>query len=64
MSTDLHDVDERKFDGVVVGRTTKIKLWDKDRPLEMAIRHVGLYERENTRHSENLELPVVLVGKP
>ena len=39
------EIDERKVDGVVVGRTTKIKLWDKIRALEMGMRHLGLYER-------------------
>ena len=32
--------------------------------LEKALKYLGLYERENTQHSENLELQVVLVGKP
>ena len=49
------EIDERKVDGVVVGRTTKIKLWDKIRALEMGMRHLGLYERHNTQQSENLE---------
>jgi hypothetical protein len=61
MSTDLHEVDERKVDGVVVDRTTKIKLWDKNRALEMAMRVLGLYERDNTHCSENLSLRVVPV---
>ena len=58
------EIDERKVDGVIVGRTTKIKLWDKNRALEMAMRHLGLYERHNTRQSENLSLQVLLVGAP
>jgi phage terminase small subunit len=58
------EIDERKVDGVVVGRTTKIKLWDKNRALEMAMRHLGLYERHNTQQSENLSLQVLLVGAP
>jgi hypothetical protein len=57
-------IDERKVDGVVVGRTTKIKLWDKNRALEMAMGHLGLYERHNTQQSENLSLQVLLVGAP
>jgi hypothetical protein len=51
------EIDERKVDGVVVGRTTKIKLWDKIRALEMGMRHLGLYER-------HLSLQVLLVGAP
>jgi hypothetical protein len=57
------EVHERKIDGIVV-RTVKIKFWDKNAALEKAMRHLGLYERDNASHSENLELQVVLVGKP
>jgi hypothetical protein len=46
------------------GRTTRVRMWDKNQALEKALKYLGLYERENTRHSENLELQVVLVGKP
>jgi hypothetical protein len=46
------------------GRLTRIRLWDKNAALEKAMKHLGLYERENAQHSENLELQVVLVGKP
>jgi hypothetical protein len=45
-------------------RTTKVRLWDKNQALEKALKYLGLYERENAQHSENLELQVVLVGKP
>jgi hypothetical protein len=30
----------------------------------MAMKHLGLYKRDNARHSEKLELQVVFVGKP
>jgi phage terminase small subunit len=46
------------------GRTTRVRMWDKNQALEKALRYLGLYERENTQRSENLELQVVLVGKP
>jgi hypothetical protein len=46
------------------GRTTRVRMWDKNQALEKAFKYLGLYERENTQHSENLELQVVLVGKP
>jgi phage terminase small subunit len=45
-------------------RTTKVRMWDKNQALEKAFKYLGLYERENTQHSESLELQVVLVGKP
>jgi hypothetical protein len=50
------EVDERKVDGIVV-RTVKIKFWDKNAALEKAMRHLGVYERDNTQRSENLESP-------
>jgi phage terminase small subunit len=46
------------------GRTTRVRMWDKNQALEKALKYLGLYERENTQHSENLKLQVVLVGKP
>jgi hypothetical protein len=46
------------------GRTTKVRMWDKNQALEKALKYLGLYERDNAQHSENLELQVVLVGKP
>jgi hypothetical protein len=46
------------------GRTTRVRMWNKNQALEKAFKYLGLYERENTQHSENLELQVVLVGKP
>ena len=45
------------------GRTTKVRMWDKNQALEKALNYLGLYECENALHSENLELQVVLVGK-
>jgi phage terminase small subunit len=45
-------------------RPTKLKFWDKNAALEKAMRHLGLYERDNARRSENLSLQVVLVGAP
>jgi phage terminase small subunit len=58
------EVDEKVIDGEVVGRTTKIKLLDKVRALEMAMRHLGLYERDNQQRGPDLSLQVVLIGPP
>ncbi len=55
------EVNENVVDGVLVGQTTKIKLWDKNRALEMAMKHLGLFERDNTQQRENLKIQVVLV---
>jgi phage terminase small subunit len=58
------EVDEVEIGDKVVRRTIKVKLWDKNAALEKAFRHLSLYGRENTQRSENLELQVLLVGKP
>ena len=58
------EVDEVEVGDKVVRRTIKVKLWDKNAALEKAFKYLGLYERENTQHSENLQLQVILVGKP
>jgi hypothetical protein len=39
----------------------KVKLWDKNAALEKALKHLGLYERDNRQKSENLTLQVLLV---
>jgi hypothetical protein len=39
-------------------------LWDKYAALEKAMKHLGLYNRDNRQQSENLSLQVVLVGAP
>jgi phage terminase small subunit len=44
------------------GRLTRIRLWDKNAALEKAMKHLGLYNRDNIRRSENLSLQVLLVA--
>jgi phage terminase small subunit len=46
------------------GRTTRVRMWDKNQALERALKYLGLYERDNTQRSENLCLQVLLVGAP
>lgn len=58
------EINENVVDGVVVGRTTKIKFWDKVRALEMGMKHLGLYERDNTQQREKIQIEVVLVEGP
>lgn len=41
--------------------TTNIKLWDKGTALEKAMKHLGLYERDNAQRGDSLKLQVVLV---
>jgi phage terminase small subunit len=58
------EINENVVDGVVVGRTTKIKFWDKVRALEMGMKHLGLYERDNIQQREKIQIEVVLVEGP
>jgi len=46
------------------GMPTKIKFWSKVEAANIAMKHLGLYNRDNTQRSENLSLQVVLVGAP
>jgi phage terminase small subunit len=41
------EIDEIKADGAVIGQTRKIKHWDKNQALEKAMKHLGLYEKDN-----------------
>ena len=45
-------------------RVTKVKLWDKNAALEKAMKHLGLYEKDNAQRGPELSLQVVLVGPP
>lgn len=45
-----------------IGRTTKMKVWDKPRALEMTMRHLGLYEKDNSQRGPDLALQIVVMG--
>jgi phage terminase small subunit len=45
-------------------RVKKLKFWPKPAAIDMAMRHLGAYERDNAQRSENLAIQVVLVGGP
>jgi phage terminase small subunit len=47
-----------------VGTTTKVRLQDKIAALDRAMRHLGLYERDNRQQSENIAVQVNLVAAP
>lgn len=49
--------DDRKL----VGHTKKLKFWDKNAAIEKAMKHLGLYEKDNSQTRPNLALQVVLV---
>ena len=44
------------------GRVTKIRFWDKNAALEKAMKHHGLYERDNDQKRENLIIQVQVVN--
>jgi phage terminase small subunit len=45
-----------------VGTTKDIKFWDKGNALNMAAKHLGLFERDNAQRAPNLALQVVAMG--
>ncbi len=49
--------EDRKY----IGQTKKLKFWDKNAALEKAMKHLGLYEKDNSQTRPNLALQVVLV---
>ena len=51
-------------EGSPKARVTKVKLWDKNAALEKAMKHLGLYEKDNAQRGPELSLQVVLVGPP
>ena len=44
------------------GRATKVKLWDKPAALEKAMKHHGLYEKDNSQKGDSVKVQVLLVG--
>ena len=44
------------------GRVTKVRFWDKNAALEKAMRHHGLYEKDNSQKGESVKVQVLLVG--
>ena len=48
-------------DGEVVGRVTKVRFRDKNAALNMALKHLGLFDKDNAQRGANLSFTVVLV---
>jgi len=46
------EVDEINADGAVIGRTKKLKVWDKNSALEKAMKYHGLYEKDNRQKAD------------
>lgn len=49
-------------DRKLVGYTKKVKFWDKNAALEKAMKHLGMFERDNSQRAPNLAIQVNLVG--
>jgi len=58
------EVEEIRVNGDVIGRTKKVKLWDKNSALDKAMRYHGLFERDNMQKPapQPVQIQVVLVG--
>lgn len=53
------EVDEIGVEGVVIGRTKKLKQWDKNAALEKAMKYHGLYEKDNEQKPPAVLMPGV-----
>lgn len=49
---------------VIVGRVAKLKFWSKIDALDKAMRHAGLFEKDNRQLAPNLALQVNLIDAP
>jgi phage terminase small subunit len=61
------DVDNMVGTGLqrrAIGRTTKVRFVDKLVAIDRAMRHLGLYERDNRQIESNLTIQVGLVAAP
>ena len=59
----LHEMDDETAAMVAAvdfqnGKVKKIKLWDKNSALDKAMRHLGLYERDNEQGGKQFNLTV------
>jgi hypothetical protein len=43
------------------GYTRKVKFWDKPSAINMVMRHLGLFEKDNAQVQDNLRVEVVLL---
>ena len=57
------EVDAIKRRGKVVGKTTKIKLWNKNDALEKAMKFHGLYAKDNAQNTQNIVIVATLVDQ-
>lgn len=48
----------------VIGRTTKVRQWDKMVAIDKAMKYFGMFERDNRQREQNLTIQIGLVGVP
>lgn len=54
----------KRLPGGEIGTTFELKTVDKMAALQMAMKYLGLYERDNAQRAPNLALQVNLIGPP
>lgn len=56
------EVEEIEDESGVIKRITKVKFWDKNAALDKAMRHLGLFEKDNSQTLAPLSIKIELVG--
>jgi len=57
------EFDEIRSEGVVIGLTRKVKVFDKNSALEKAMKHFGLYEQDNEQVGRAIARAIVVPAK-
>lgn len=52
----------RGEDRQLVGYTKEVKQWDKLAAIDKAMKHLGLFEKDNAQRAPNLQMQIVAVG--
>lgn len=58
------DVDEITVGELTIGKTKKIKVWDKNAALEKAMKHLGMFEKDNSQKPPGASLEVRFIPSP
>ena len=48
----------------VIGHTTKVRQWDKLVAIDKAMKHLGMFERDNRQRERNLTIQIGVVAAP
>jgi phage terminase small subunit len=57
-----YEIRESVVGGEVVGRTIRVKFWDKNAAIGMAAGHLGLFERDSAQQRSDVRVTIELVG--